>query len=491
MDDYKEMMSNAFQMKLAELLEVGVPLEEAEKQAMDFMQKAFKGLGGGFANGGRIGFDDGGYAETVKDLITARNELPAESVTVAQDNPYYEALVASYAPDLAVTGNTPILQTNLVPKAAEQNDAQKLAMEMQLRQSGALGPNESLTYNSNTGTFEMPTGGSDGSGIAGYQQYLDNATTASGAAQNLLLNPDGTAAAAPSAQAISNAAAYGDLAGQAAFAGQGASDQYTTAAEGYTGANAYQQFMSPYQQEIIDATQADMANQLAEQQANLGASAGNAFGGGRFGVAEGQLAADGALGSAMAAAQLRTAGYTNAQQAAAQAYQQQMGMGTQAMQQAMQNQGLFSNAQQNQLATGQAQAGQLQNQLQNLGAQTQMQQGLATLQPTLAAQAIGGVGQMGAQQQAQAQTVLDTTRAARRQIAYEPYERLSFMGNQLTGLKGGYGQTQFTANPGTGTSPTAGILGLLTGGVGLATGIAGMMNPAPNPFAAISGMGAS
>ena len=442
-----------------------------------------------FATGGRAGFEDGGYAETVKDLVKAREDLPAESITVNQDNPYYEALVSSYAPDLAVAGNTPIPQDNLVPEVAKQNDAQKIAMEMQMRQSGALGPNESLTYNSTTGTFDMPTGGSDGSGIAGYQQYLDNATTASGAAQNLLLNPDGTAAASPSAGAIASAANYGDLAGQAAIDGQGASDQYTTAAEGYTGANAYSQFMSPYQQEIIDATQADMANQLAQQQAQLGASAGNAFGGGRFGVAEGQLASSGALGSALAGAQLRTAGYTNAQQQAAQAYQQQMGMGSQAMQQAQQNQGLYSQAQQNQLQTGQAQAGQLQNQLQNLGAQSQMQQGLGTLQSSLAAQSIGGIGQMGAQQQAQAQTVLDTNRAARRQIAYEPYERLSFMGNQLTGLKGGYGQTQFTSNPGTGTSPTAGILGLLTGGVGLATGIAGMMNPAPNPFAAISGMG--
>ena len=247
--------------------------------------------------------------------------------------------------------------------------------------------------------------------------------------------------------------------------------------------------MSPYQQEIIDATQADMANQLAQQQAQLGANAGSAFGGGRFGVAEGQLASSGALGSALAAAQLRTAGYTNAQQAAAQAYQQQMGMGSQAMQQAQQNQGLYSQAQQNQLATGQAQAGQLQNQLQNLGAQSQMQSGLATLQPALAAQSIGALGQIGAQQQAQAQTLLDTTRAARRQIAYEPYERLSFMGNQLTGLKGGYGQTQYSANPASNTSPTAGILGLLTGGIGLASGIAGMMNPQPNPFAAISGMG--
>ena len=40
MDDYKDI----FQMKLSELLEVGVPLEEAEKQALEFMQKAFEGL---------------------------------------------------------------------------------------------------------------------------------------------------------------------------------------------------------------------------------------------------------------------------------------------------------------------------------------------------------------------------------------------------------------------------------------------------------------
>ena len=55
-----ENATNQFQMKLAELLEVGVPLEEAEKQAMDFMQRAFKGLGGGYADGGRIGLNMGG-----------------------------------------------------------------------------------------------------------------------------------------------------------------------------------------------------------------------------------------------------------------------------------------------------------------------------------------------------------------------------------------------------------------------------------------------
>ena len=59
-----ENATNQFQMKLAELLEVGVPLEEAEKQAMDFMQRAFKGLGGydpiDYNQGGRVGLNMGG-----------------------------------------------------------------------------------------------------------------------------------------------------------------------------------------------------------------------------------------------------------------------------------------------------------------------------------------------------------------------------------------------------------------------------------------------
>ena len=440
------------------------------------------------------------YEEILAKIQASQDKLSPDSISVSQKSPQLEALMGIYGPELANAMKLPInlKKAGALPQAAGQNQLQQQAIQMQLNQAGYGQANFDKTTGGFSGiqgaTAANPYGntaaGGQATGLGGYQQYLNNASAAGQAAQNMIIDPvTGQARPAPSAGAVASAANYGDLAGQAAIDGQGASDQYTTAAEGYTGANAYSQFMSPYQQEIIDATQADMANQLAQQQAQLGASAGNAFGGGRFGVAEGQLASSGALGSALAGAQLRTAGYTNAQQQAAQAYQQQMGMGSQAMQQAQQNQGLYSQAQQNQLQTGQAQAGQLQNQLQNLGAQSQMQQGLGTLQSSLAAQSIGGIGQMGAQQQAQAQTVLDTNRAARRQIAYEPYERLSFMGNQLTGLKGGYGQTQFTSNPGGGTSPTAGILGLLTGGVGLATGIAGMMNPAPNPFAAISGMG--
>jgi len=51
-EDYKDI----FQMKLDELLEAGVPLEEAEMQALELMREA---LAGGMNMGGRVGFSEG------------------------------------------------------------------------------------------------------------------------------------------------------------------------------------------------------------------------------------------------------------------------------------------------------------------------------------------------------------------------------------------------------------------------------------------------
>ena len=426
------------------------------------------------------------YELILDKLTAAQDKLGGDSISISQKSPQLEALMGIYGPELANIMKLPVdlEKAGALPQAAAQNQLQQKAIQMQLDQAG-LGTGTFDTVidpvtGKRTGTGGL-TGISGGDGIAAYQQFLDNAANVGSAAQGLItqIDPDTgavTARPAPSADAIASAANYGNLAGQAATAGQGAGDPFLTAAQGYVGPQGYEQFMSPYQQEVIDATQADMASQLAQQQAQLGASAGNAFGGGRFGVAEGQLAASGALGSALAGAQLRQQGFNQAQQAAAQAYQQQMGMGTQAMQQALQNQGLYTQAQQNQIATGQAQAGQLQSQLQQLGAQQQMQQGLATLQPQLAAQQIGAIGQLGAQQQAQQQAILDTATQANKMQAYEPYDRLGFFGSQLTGLLGGYPQgTTFSSVQQQKPSPTAGILGLLTGVGSLATGVGSMM----------------
>jgi len=78
-------------------------------------------------------------------------------------------------------------------------------------------------------------------------------------------------------------------------------------------------------------------------------------------------------------------------------------------------------------------------------------------------------------QQAQAQAVGDVGREGKRMAAYEPYERLGFLGQGLTGIMGGYGnQYQFQSQPnptplqtalGTGAT-LAGIYGAVRGAQG-------------------------
>ena len=65
-------------------------------------------------------------------------------------------------------------------------------------------------------------------------------------------------------------------------------------------------------------------------------------------------------------------------------------------------------------------------------------QGLAQLQPQLAAQEIGQLGQMGQAGLGYRQAITDADAQAQKLSAYEPYQRTGFMGEQLTGLMGGY-----------------------------------------------------
>ena len=114
---------------------------------------------------------------------------------------------------------------------------------------------------------------------------------------------------------------------------------------------------------------------------------------------------------------------------------------------------------------GQAQQARQQDYLNQMGL-SQAQQGLGQYQTGLGqqTQALGGVdvglaGQVGGAQQAQTQAVLDAQREANRMTLYEPYERLGFFGQGLTGLMGGYPaqyQSQITPNP----SPLQSALGI-------------------------------
>ena len=181
-------------------------------------------------------------------------------------------------------------------------------------------------------------------------------------------------------------------------------EPYLQQASAYSGPQAYQQFMSPYQQQVIDTTLTEFDKQrqqaLAGQQAQ--AIAGGAFGGAREGVQRAQYGAQTLQDRAALQAQLLNQGFGQAQQGAAQAYQQQ-------------------------LSLAQAQQG-----------QGQYQQGLASLQPQLAGQQTQQLATLGGQTSAYQQSILDAQKQAAREAAFEPYTRYGLVGQQLTGLVGGF-----------------------------------------------------
>ena len=108
--------------------------------------------------------------------------------------------------------------------------------------------------------------------------------------------------------------------------------QAATAASGLNsllGANAYQQFQSPYQQEVIDTSLEAMQR---EQQKGLGAlrnqaMTAGAFGGGREAAMMGEYQASADMARAMQEANMRQQGFQQAQQTAGQQLAGQQGLG--------------------------------------------------------------------------------------------------------------------------------------------------------------------
>ena len=254
--------------------------------------------------------------------------------------------------------------------------------------------------------------------------YLTGAFTALGERLLPLLS---TTAAIPTTTYAQQVAPETQLQQQARGLAGGLGDyqQYLQQAEQYTGPQAYQQFMSPYQQEVIQTTLSEFDKQrqqaLAQQQAQ--AVAGGAFGGAREGVQRAEYGAQTLQDRAALQAQLLQQGYGQAQQQAAQAFQQQ--------------------------------------------------QGLASLQPQLLGQQIGAMTALGQQQQQQQQAILDAQAAAAKEAAFEPYTRYGLVGQQLTGLAGGFpGQVQ-TYNPVQPASTMQTLFGTLAGVGGLAGKVLG------------------
>ena len=107
--------------------------------------------------------------------------------------------------------------------------------------------------------------------------------------------------------------------------------------------------------------------------------------------------------------------------------------------------------------------------------------GMAQLQPQLAQQNIGMLQQGNQQDLSYRQAIADTTAQQQQMKAYEPYQRYGFMGEQLTGIMGGYpGGTRMTTQPS--ASPMQQMLGMgIAGGLGYAgmknMGMFGMKKP--------------
>ena len=423
-------------------------------------------------------------------------------------SPSLEAALALYTPELMgmLSGN---IQTDtFAPRVAAQNQLQQAAITSALRGQGF--------------DYDPGSGAVTGTGIGAYQPFLDAAGTAAGQIQGagagalgqaqsalnqqqaLAQSLSASGAASPFMQKASCAA---DAAQLAALAGQGAGTADFQAARDLTGPQAYQQFMSPYQQEVIDTTRQELERQLQQQQVQLGAGAGSAFGGGRFGVAQGELAAGGARGIAQTLAGLRQQGFAGAQAAAAQAQQQRMGLGQAAMGQALQNQQLLQSAGQQQAGLGSQAAALATGDMQALGQVAQSQGALAQSQmspyqqalsanmavaqaiPQFGAQQFGILSSFGDQQQKYQQAGLDAISQRNKLAQYAPYEQMGFVGSQLAGLIGGYpGGTTIGTTTAPGPTGMQSALGAGLVGSGIMANLGGLFGYG-NPAASVAGAG--
>jgi len=189
---------------------------------------------------------------------------------------------------------------------------------------------------------------------------------------------------------------------QALRGGLGSFAPFLQTAAATTGPTAYQQFMSPYQQDIISTTLRDFDVQAAKGLPALRAQAigSGAFGGGREGVQLAEYQATSDRNRAALQAQLQQQGFTQANQLAQQNFLNQLN--------------------------------------------------LAQASPALAGQQISALGALGTQQQAQQQAQLSAQQQLLQAQQQQPLNLAQTLGSGVTSLIAGYPaqfQTQVTPTP--------------------------------------------
>ena len=192
-------------------------------------------------------------------------------------------------------------------------------------------------------------------------------------------------------------------------------------------------YMSPYQQDVIDATMTEF-DQQAQMRANEQAAAAlgtpGAYGGGREGVQRAQYQTASDRNRAALLAQLNQQGFQQAQAGRQQDFANQQALATQ-------------------------------------------QAGLGTQAMGNVGRQIAGLGTLGATQQAQAQAGLDASRQFAQMAVQEPTTRLAMLGSGVTGLMGG---TQGLGTQVGQAPPTTSPLGTALGIGSTLAGIYGYMN---------------
>ena len=301
----------------------------------------------------------------------------AETVTQIQEAPeYLQPGIEKFLEGATRQAGQALDTSKFAPSVVGLNALQQRAQQQAAPQAG-LG---TLQFDPTTGAVSGVTG----TGVAGFQPFLDTAQTTL----------------------------------------EGVSPMIQAAAT-RTGPDAFKAFESPYQQAVRDATLAQFDEQAqARRQGIRDVAAGlGALGAGRTGVQLAEYDRKSDMDRALLQAQLNQAGFTQANQLAAQAFQQQGAL-----------------------------AG-LQSGLAN------QQLGFATTQPQLAAGAIGMTQGLGQQDLAFRQAVQDAQTRANQMAAFEPIDRLARFGQGLAGVGGMLGSVTTTQQPSAPQpSPLAGAL---------------------------------
>jgi hypothetical protein len=215
-----------------------------------------------------------------------------------------------------------------------------------------------------------------------------------------------------------------------ATSGVGSYQPFLTAAQSAVGQQAasagpqaFQQFMSPFQQQVIDTTLQDFDRQAAMGRQGIRdqAATAGAFGGGREGVQLAEFDAGNLRNRASLLAQLQQQGFTQASNLAQQNFQ-------------------------------------------NQGALAAQQMGLSNFQRGSLGQDVSALGNLGAFRQGITSAQLRADADAARTGAYEPMGRLDQYGAGL-GRLAGYG---------TAPAPIGGGVDPLTGAISNAVGLAGI-----------------